>query len=89
MSKLRKKGMFAAAAALCSLLLAGAAVSQPGPYVEIRTYTDAGGNTIGVQLISRGCRDPQPTGWGVWTGPYTVDRGRCFVIAPPGGGEVN
>ncbi|QWP77568.1 hypothetical protein J5226_03935 [Lysobacter sp. K5869] len=81
--------MFAAALAVCSLALAGAALSQPGPYVEIRTYTDNAGNTIGMQLISRGCADPQPPGWGVWSGAYTVDRGRCFVIAPPGGGEQN
>lgn len=79
----------AAALALCLAGAAGGALSQPGPYVEIRTYADAAGNVVGVQLISRGCADPQPPGWGVWTGAYTVDRGRCFVVAPPGGGEPN
>ncbi|BAV95706.1 hypothetical protein [Lysobacter enzymogenes] len=92
MRKLGSKARLAAVAALCSLAVAGAAFSQTGPggpYVEIRTYTDAAGEVIGMQLISRGCADPQPAGWGVWSGPYTVDRGRCFVIAPPGGGEQN
>lgn len=86
---IRMKGLLTTAALVLS---AGAAVSvwaQPGPYVEIRTYRDNQGQIVGVDYISRGCADPQPSGWGVTTGSYTVDRGRCFVIAPGPGGPLN
>lgn len=89
MRKLCNKWMFAAAAAVCFAGVTGSAVSQTGAYVEIRIYSDGAGNVVGVQYISRGCADPQPSGWGLWAGSFTVTRGRCFVIAPPGGGEVN
>lgn len=89
MRKLCNKWTFAAAVAVCFAGLAGSAVSQTGAYVEIRTYVDGAGNVIGARYISHGCADPQPAGWGVWAGQFSIARGRCFVIAPPGGGEVN
>ncbi|MEH6419866.1 hypothetical protein [Pseudomonas sp. CGJS7] len=89
MQKGYTKRILATAALAASLSAIFAATAQTNAHVEIRTYRDNTGQVIGVQYISRGCADPQPTGWGVTTGPYSVDRGRCFVIAPPGGGPVN
>lgn len=89
MRKRNKQWTFAAGAAVLAIAgVAAPAFSQPGAYVEIRTYADSAGNVRGVQYISRGCVDPQPAGWGLWSGSFTTQRGTCFRIAPPGG-ELN
>lgn len=89
MNQFRMKWRLTTAALVLSTGVALSASAQSGAHVEIRTYRDNQGQIVGMEYINRGCTDPQPIGWGVTTGSYSVDRGRCFVIAPGDGGPLN